>query len=210
MKKNTFLKTVLIATVAFIFSANTNAQSVELTGAYGYHFGSKLEYGYNNYIKINDGDQYSLTLGVDMFKGAKTEVTWVHQSTDVTRRYQGNTKRLADLNADWIMVGVAKYIDKDKLTPFAGAGIGAAIFNPSNENREIVDYNIDTKWYLGVSLKAGANYMFNENWGLNVQGNLMFPVQWGGVYIGTGGGGVSGSSTTLIGGFSGGLVYRTN
>lgn len=54
--------------------------------------------------------------------------------------------------------------------------------------------------------------MFSEKIGLNIQGNLYFPVEWGGVYVGGGPGGVSGgvstTSTTVIGGFSGGLVYR--
>jgi hypothetical protein len=54
--------------------------------------------------------------------------------------------------------------------------------------------------------------MFSEHVGLNLQGNLMFPVQWGGFYVSGGSGGVSSgasvSSTTIIGGFSGGLVFR--
>ena len=54
--------------------------------------------------------------------------------------------------------------------------------------------------------------MFTDKIGLNLQGNLYFPVNWGGVYVGGGPGGVSGgvsaSSTTVIGGFSGGLVFK--
>lgn len=207
MKKTPFLRSTLLIAAVFLFSLISKAQTVELTAAYGYQFGSQLDYGYNSYLKINEGDQYSFTIGVDMFKGTKTEVTWVHQNTYVTRRTNGETKRITDLNADWIMIGASKYFDKDKLVPFVGGGLGTVAFNSINENIHGSD-NIDTKWYFAVSLKAGANYMFNENWGINVQGNLMFPVQWGGVYFGTGGSGASLSSTTLIGGFSGGLVYR--
>ena len=54
--------------------------------------------------------------------------------------------------------------------------------------------------------------MLTEVVGINLQGNLMFPVEWGGSYVsgGTGGvgGGASVSTTTVIGGFSGGLVFR--
>jgi hypothetical protein len=210
MKKTTFLKTAIITAVAFIFSLNSNSQTVELTAAYGYQFGSKSNFGFSNSIKINDGDQYSFTIGVDMFKGIMTEVTWIRQSSDITLRYQGETDRLTDLNMDWIMIGASKYLTKDKLRPFIGTGVGAAIFNASNENQDILDRPIDTKWYLAVSMKAGINYMFNEKWGLNVQGNLMVPIQWGGVYFGGGGPGVTGTSNILIGGFSGGLVYRLN
>ena len=45
-----------------------------------------------------------------------------------------------------------------------------------------------------------------------LQPQRLFPVSWGGVYVAGGpggiGGGVSVSGTTIIGGFSGGLVFR--
>ena len=206
MKKLMKIKTIVIL-VFVLFSTIAQAQTVELTAAYGYQFGSKLEYGYNNYIKFDEGDQYSFTIGVDMFKGVMTEVTYVHQSTEISAKYNAlSERRISDLNADWIMVGASKYLTKNNLRPFIGGALGAAIFNANNEIPVVG--KIDTQWYFAVSLKAGVNYMFTEQFGINVQGNMMFPIEWGGVYIGTSGAGVSGSSSTLIGGFSGGLVYR--
>tara|TARA_B100000809_G_scaffold32497_1_gene28385 strand:+ start:56849 stop:57490 length:642 start_codon:yes stop_codon:yes gene_type:complete len=211
MKKSFAVKSLFILAITLL-SSTIQGQTVELTAAYGYQFGSKSSYGYNNYVKINEGDQYSFTIGVDMFEGAITEVTWIHQSSGITQRDQnvnnGNTPNLTDLDMDWIMVGASKYLTKEKLRPFVGGGVGAAIFNASNANQRVFDHPIDTKWYLAFSMKAGANYMINDQWGLNIQANLMVPIQWGGVYLGTGGAGVSASSNILIGGFSGGLVYR--
>lgn len=194
-------------TIAITLLTNTiQAQTVELTAAYGYQFGSKSNYGYNNYVKLNESDQYSFTIGVDMFQGVMTELTYTHQSSDIIDRYNGETTHITDVNADWIMLGASRYLTKDKLRPFLGGGIGTAIFNANNENPNIG--RIDTKWYFAVSAKAGVNIMLSEQFGLNVQGNLMVPIQWGGVYFGTGGAGVSGTSNILVGGFSGGLVYR--
>jgi hypothetical protein len=211
MKKSFVLTSLLILAITLV-SNTIQAQTVQLTAAYGYQFGSKSNYGYNNYIKLNESDQYSFTIGVDMFEGVMTEVTYVHQSSDIVIKNSGNPeRRITDVNADWIMIGASKYLTKDKLRPFLGGGIGAAIFNANNENFDgFDDLNrpIDTKWYLAVSMKAGVNYMFTERVGINVQGNLMVPIQWGGVYFGTGGAGVSASSNILVGGFSGGLVYR--
>ncbi|WP_297695914.1 hypothetical protein [uncultured Eudoraea sp.] len=46
--------------------------------------------------------------------------------------------------------------------------------------------------------------------GIKIQGDLLFPVSWVGVYVGGGpggiGGGVAVSSTTIMGGLKGGLV----
>jgi len=50
--------------------------------------------------------------------------------------------------------------------------------------------------------------MFSERVGINLQGNLLFPVQWGGFYVGGGGTGINTGTTIVIGGFSGGLVFR--
>jgi outer membrane protein W len=207
MKKSILLKTILVLTISIFINNTISAQTVELTAAYGYQFGSKSEYGWNEYVKFDEGDQYSFTIGVDMFQGVMTEVTYTHQSTSIIQKdNELGTEKLMDLNADWIMVGASKYLTKDKLRPFIGGGLGMAIFNPNNEIPRVG--RVDTKFYLAFSAKAGVNYMFTEQLGINVQGNLMIPIQWGGVYIGTGGAGLSGSSNILVGGFSGGLVYR--
>ena len=50
--------------------------------------------------------------------------------------------------------------------------------------------------------------MLTESIGLNFQGNLFFPVNWGGIYVGSGGAGVSTGSSVIIAGVSGGLVFR--
>ncbi len=54
--------------------------------------------------------------------------------------------------------------------------------------------------------------MVSEVVGINLQFNLFLPIEWGGVYVGGGPGGVSGgvgaSSSTIIAGFSGGLVFH--
>ena len=82
-----------------------------------------------------------------MFEGTMTEVTWVHQSSEVLQRDQITTDglqvRLTDVNMDWIMVGASKYITKDKLRPFLGGGIGAAIFTSNNENQDYIQGQLD-------------------------------------------------------------------
>ena len=207
MKRKHFIKLTIIIVALLINNIETQAQTVELTASYGYQFGSKINYGWNSYIKLKESDQYAFTLGVDMFEGTMTEVTWVHHSTSiVTNDIRFEDSKIADLNTDWITVGASKYFEYDRFRPFIGGGLGLAIFNSTNESIEVGPLN--TQYYFALSGKAGVNYMITKSIGLNLQANLMVPVQWGGFYIGTGGAGVSASSTTLVGGFSGGLVYR--
>ena len=56
--------------------------------------------------------------------------------------------------------------------------------------------NYENSTRLSFALKGGVNIMF-QIVGLNLQGNLMVPVQWGGFYVGVGSGGAS-SGVSLI------------
>lgn len=200
----------------FLGSQQSSAQAIEITPSFGYHFGTKLNYG-PNYLKIKDSEQWGITLGFETFDDTMLELSYTHQGTSVNIRdyiLSPNESRLADLSGDWIMLGGTKYFPKGKLRPFLGGALGLAIFSPSNENRDIINQSISSETRFALSAKGGVNIMFSDRVGLNLQGNLMFPINWGGVYIsgGTGGvgAGVTLGSTTVIGGFSTGLVFRVN
>jgi len=199
-----------------LISQNGLAQTIEITPSYGYQFGSKLGYG-SNYIKIEDGEQYGITLGVEADDDLMIEASYFHFGTELSIRdvfYSPSEQKLSDLSADWILVGGAKYFPAGNLRPFLGGALGMVIFSPSNENREIINRSLSNSTEFAFAFKGGVNIMISDMIGINLQGNLMFPVNWGGVYIGGGSGGISGgvgvSSTTIIGGFSGGLVFRIN
>lgn len=207
------IKGILVVLLCF-FSLNSFAQRVELTPSYGFHFGTKLDYG-RNYIEVADSDQWGITLGFETFDDTMVELSYLHQGTELNIRdvvLSPTESRLSDIAADWIMVGGTRYFPNDNIRPFAGGALGLVILSPSNENRDLINRSLDGETKFAFSFKGGVNIMFSEKLGLNLQGNLLFPVEWGGVYVGGGPGGVSGgasvSSTTIIGGFSGGLVYR--
>ena len=189
-------------------------QNIEITPSYGIQFGSKLNYG-ANYLKINNSDQYGVTVGYEVDYGTLFEVSYIHHSTELLIKdvfIAPNERRVSDLNADWVQLGVMRYFRDEEVKPFVGGGVGLVFLSPSNENPEVVNRSLSNSTEFAFSFKAGVNIMFTEVVGLNLQGNLMFPVAWGGVYVAGGpggiGGGVSVSGTTIIGGFSGGLVFR--
>lgn len=203
------------ATIIALLTLSTNfAQSFEITPSYGFQFGTKLNYG-RNYIKMKDSDQFGITIGHETYNEVMAEVSYVHQGTELRIRDTNlgpNELRISDLAVDWIQIGATKYFNEEKVMPFFGGGFGLVIFSPKNENFDVVDRSLDSKTEFAFSFKTGVNIMFSEHIGLNLQGNLMFPVQWGGFYVGGGSGGISTglsvSSTTVIGAISGGLVFR--
>ena len=208
-----YLPLALLLFTLLLVHVDGEAQNIEIKPSYGYQFGTKLNYG-SNYLKVADSDEFGVSLGIEMAPNYFAGVSYKHQSTELLIRDRVVSPvedRLSDLAVDWIHLEGTRYFKNDKVSPFVGAGLGMVIFSPSNENSDIISGGLSATTRLSFSLKGGIRIMFTDRVGLNLQGDLLIPVQWGGVYIGAGSGGVSSgasfSSTTLIGGFSGGLVF---
>ncbi len=207
-------KTIISALLITLVYGASFGQSFEITPSYGIQFGSRLNYG-PNFLRIDNSDQWGLNVGYELDYGTLVEVSWIHHSTELSIKdiyIAPNERFLADLSADWIQLGVMRYLNDEMVKPFVGGALGLVFLSPSNENRDVVNRSLSNSTEFAFSFKAGINIMFSEVVGLNLQGNLLFPVSWGGVYVAGGpggvGGGVSVSSTTIVGGFSGGLVFR--
>lgn len=209
-------KYLRISLLAILMSglAQGFAQNIEIIPSYGYQFGTKLNYG-PNYLKAAGSDEFGVSLAFEARPGLMAGISYRHHGTELMIRdriLSPSEDRLSDLALDWIMLEGTRYFRDDKVKPFAGAGLGLVIVSPSNENRAIISNTLDSSTRFAFSFKAGVNIMFTDRVGLNLQGNLFFPVEWGGFYIAGGSGGVSSgasvSTTTIIGGFSGGLVFK--
>jgi opacity protein-like surface antigen len=204
------MKKLLVVFLMLAPFFNATSQVIEVTPSYGYQFGAKLGYG-PNYLKIEDSGQFGITLGIETYSGLMAEFTYINMSSELRLRdvvFAPLETRLADLNIDWFLVGATRYFKQGKVKPFAGAGMGLVVVSPKNENLEIIDNSLNSTTKFAFNFKAGVNIMFSEVVGLKLQGDLFFPVNWAGVYVGPGGAGISTGSTVILGGFSGGLVFR--
>ncbi len=207
MKKQTLLL-VFIALV----SCFASAQTYEITPSYGYQFGTKVDY-YYGYVKAEPSAQWGISAGVEVQPNLVAKLSYVSIGTEISGRdvdfLNGNEVRVSDLQNDWFLIGAQKYLQDGKVKPFVGGGLGVAIFSPKNINRTAFPLlNLSSKTFFAFNFEAGVNIMFTDNIGFNVQGNLYFPVNYGGFYVGSGGAGITTGSTQILGGFSGGLVFR--
>ena len=203
-------KQILLLTFALLISCFASAQVFEITPSYGYQFGAKLNYG-PNYIKMEDSDQFGINLGFELQTGMMLDLSYYNMSSEVRIRdviVAPFEQRLADLNLDWFFIGATRYLQSGPLKPFVGGGLGLVIISPKNENRNVIDNNLESSTRFAFSFKGGVNIMFSKAIGLNLQGDIFFPVNYGGLYIGPGGASISTGSTVILGGFSAGLVFR--
>lgn len=197
-----------IALSAFLFQAQ--AQRIDLSLDYGYQLGTKLKYG-SNYLKASDGGFFRGIAGFEVGNGTMLELTYMKMNADFLIRdvlISPNEGRLADLSMDWIHLGSTQYFDSlSDITPFFGISAGATIFTPKNENRDITSRDLSSTTEFSFALKGGVIFNLSDVIGIKIQGDLMFPVSWGGVYVNGFGGGVYASGTTVMGAFTGGLVF---
>ena len=213
--KNYCLSLILLLFTGFFFQSN--AQDIDLSVDYGYQFGTKLNYG-SNYLKSGDGAYLTATIGFETRGDVMAELTYKRMHTELLIRdfvISPNEQRLADLTMDWIQVGATNYFDTgDAITPFFGGTAGVVILSPKNENTAITTRSLNSTTEFAFTFKGGMIIELSDVVGIKIQGDLMFPVSWGGVYVGGGPGGVGGgvtvSSTTIMGGLSGGLVFSYN
>jgi hypothetical protein len=199
---------------SLLFATWGHTQAIEITPTYGYQFGGKLTYG-SNYLKADESGMFGITLGFEARSDYMIEVSYLNMSTELRIRDRDASpteSRLSDLNVDWFMLGGTRYFGDDRVKPFFGGQLGVSVFSPKNVDSDIAPNGLDSITKFSFGFKGGVVVMFSERVGINLQGNLLFPVQWGGFYIGGGTGGISSGvntgTTIVMGGFSGGLVFR--
>lgn len=186
------------------------SQVIEVGSTYGYQFGSTQNYGPNQ-LKYQASSQFGVTLGLETYPGLMAELSYINIRSELRLRdviISSIESRISDLNMDWFLLGATQYLKKGKVKPYLGVGVGLAIVSPSNENRDILDNNLDSTTRLAFSFKGGINIMLSKVIGIKLQGDTLFPLNWAGVYIGPGGTGISTGSTLILGSLSAGLVFR--
>ncbi len=203
---------ILISTVLSFISLSIYGQSLEVTGSYGYQFGTRVDYPFG-YVKAKSNAQWGISAGIEVFPKLVTKLSYVSMSTELLGRdidFTNNREvRISDLQNDWFLFGIHRYFQEGKIKPFAGTGLGFVVVSPQNINRiEFINLDLDQRTFFAFNLEAGVNIMLSEFLGLNIQGNLYFPVNYSGFYIGTDGAGLTTGSTQIIASFSSGLVVK--
>lgn len=196
------LRLVVPIVMMMLSVASANAQGLKLTPFGGYTIQDKV-YGYYGDIVIGDGAHYGASLAYEKSSNLAIDLTYSYQSTTFgVKDYSigvGQTGNYTG-SVSYLMLGSKHSPDFNaKLSPYGGIMLGAAIFNSKVTSEA---------WKFAVGMKLGAVYHINEKFGIMIQTQLMIPVQGLGAYFGTGGAGVSTTSSATQLGFTGGLEIK--
>ena len=192
---------VLCLFLTLFLTSESHAQKFEITPQYGYQVGSKWNY-YGGYVKLKASDQYGVTANVSLSDNIQGEFFWAQQNSSVAVKdvvLYPVEQEITDVTVDHFQLGVIHTFGYSDALPFVGLSAGWSTFNPDEP-----EYNSTTSFSFGFS--GGLKYFFSDHIGIRLQGQLLVPVQWGGVYFGTGGGGVTTGGSILQLNFSGGLI----
>lgn len=213
----------LLVAVAFIFTTlSTLAQNTPVDGlllkGYGSYvfddrFDARFDFGQYYDGKIKGGFQWGAGVEYRLYPETGIELMYLRQQTNAPTDYLIDVEPVFtdfDLNINYIMLGGLRYADigGGNIEAFGGAAAGvmfADATNPDSQRSGSV-----TKFAWGI--RGGMTIWGSERVGVMLQAQLLSAVQsmGGGLYFGTGGGGVglSSYSTLFQFGLGGGLVFK--
>jgi opacity protein-like surface antigen len=195
------------------YAAAPPGPRLELVGIVGYHIASDLDY-LNGYASIDSAASYGAALRTGVLPGKMAELSWVYVPTNAHFRSTSFGTSIADasLNIHYFQIGGMNSFRRDRLEPYFGGSLGAALFqlgslrNPSTG----VTLNSSDIWRFAFTFGLGTKIWLAPNIAIQLDAKMLLPVWFSSasVYAGTGGGGfaVSGGIPIIEGNFSGGLV----
>ena len=211
------MKPILSILLVFFF-INASAQHTRLNGYAVYVFDDQFDsyYSTSDYYngKFKGGLQWGVGLEYMPTPMNGIELVYMNQQTTASTNYwapgQITEKHTNfDVGFNWAMLAFNRYMKKpgSKVEGFGGGMLGAAFINVKNPDNG--NENSATKFAWG--LRLGANIWASERVGIKLQGQVLSAVQGagGGLYFGTGGGGVGVStySSMYQFGLGGGLTF---
>lgn len=195
-------KSIKIGFLLFLISFCAHAQKIEITPQYGYQVGAKYHF-YAGHVQLTDSDQFGITVSAEINRDIDVEFFWAQQNSSIrVKSYEffPIETHLTDIVVNHYQLGAIQKFSTNDLVPFAGASLGWTTFNPEDNF-----YDSNTKFTIGLT--GGAKYYFSKRVGIRLQGQLLIPIQWGGVYFGTGGTSVSTGGSILLFNLSAGLIF---
>jgi len=210
--KNNRLFFTIVLIITGIGIRDLNAQSIELTGFYGYQLNGKVKL-YDGEFRMQDAPNYGGKIAVGLSTTTFAEISYMRSDSEGNfRPYNISTEpgETIRYSSNYISVGGLQEVDMGKIKPFGTLGMGTVIWAPK-------DYS-GTKWQFHFTVGAGFKIWLNDFIGLRAQGSMMMPLVYNGAGfgcgIGTGGSSCGGSIYTRItpfqGEFSGGIIIRIN
>ena len=210
------MKSILSILLVFFF-ITASAQHTRLNGYALYVFDDQFDsyYDNNNYYegKFKGGLQWGAGLEYMPHPSSGIELIYLNQQTTALTTYaipgSGVKTTNFDVGFNWLMLAGNRYMRKpgSKVEGFGGFMLGAAFINVDNP----INNNSSNATKFAWGFRLGANIWASERVPIKLKTQVLSAVQGagGGLYFGTGGGGVGVStySSMYQFGLGGGIAF---
>ncbi len=181
----------LIFLISFLFISDLSAQT-EIFGFGGYMMTTSVPVAKGD-LQIKDVPNYGLGVDITMKRGTELELLWISAQTHVKlKEYpSGFTKDLFDMNVHYFQIGVVQEMGRGKARPFFAFTIGATLLDAK-------DATLSDEWLASLTFGGGGKFDLSKNIGIRLQARILMPLIFsgGGLWVGTGGAGISVGSWT--------------
>lgn len=166
----------------------------EIGGLYGYQWGGDFTV-YTGYVDISGNDNFQVMLDwpVPGRHDVKVEVSYsrMKAATQWIKYPSGLREDLFDVAFEYYQIGGVYGYERGSVVPFGLVTVGAMRSAPEVDRYQ--GYVVNDSWSFAMTLGLGVKTMMTDRVGLRLQGRLLLPfvTTSGGVWFGTGGGGVA-------------------
>ena len=198
-----FRSLILLALVALIaVPAPVSAMTPELSAAWGWGWGGSADSQLGRF-SLDAAMDLSGVISVPMGPLNWGEFHYTWQDAGMTLSGTGYNQPLTDVGIHKFQIAGLRALKPGPVQPFLLGGIGATYFTPHSSTVDIDGdtYFLESSWMLSFLIGAGAKIWLGEEEkvGLRLQIRTMPSLynSYGGIWVGTGGGGVSVSGSAV-------------
>ena len=175
------------------------SQKVEITPMVGWQWSAKVQ-GYDVEADFGDNANFAAYVGYQAIPDLFVEFSYTLMKTTGNLNYfTSPDEYLGDVYFHYFLIGATKYFGEKRLQPFVLGSLGVSWI----DLRDNTAY--DDAVLFAMAFGGGLKAYITKSIGVRLQGRLLMPVSFNGVWFGTGGLGLTGN-VLLQGDFSAGLV----
>ena len=170
LREKIYLSLLLLLNLAGLPAAQ---EGIELTLLGGHNWGGSYNISPGR-IKFDNGPTAGFVIDIPVKEtpGLMAEASYFQVRSSL--RYQEQPfepmTQLFDMTVHYFQAGGLYQENVGAFVPFGTAAIGAALFDPHNNNYV-------SEWLFTASLGFGAKYAVSTHWGIRAQARLIAPVQ---------------------------------
>ena len=198
-KSKAFFIVVLLFGMMVLVPVLGWAQKVEITPMVGWQWSAKVK-GYDVEADFKDSANFAAYVGYQAIPDMFVEFSYtLMKTTGYLNNYTSPDENLGDVYFHYFLIGATNYFGQGKLQPFVLGSLGVSWIDLKD------NATYDDVVLFALAFGGGLKAYITQSIGIRLQGRLLMPISFNGVWFGTGGLGLTGN-ILLQGDFSAGLV----